>query len=730
MKKVLIIGGGPGGLYAAILIKKANPDCEIHLYERNPAGATYGWGVVFSDRTLNSFREADYPTYQRIEEACVQWTAIDTYYQEKIIRADGHDFIGMSRRYLLQMLQDRCRELGVHQAFEHEVILTSSDPEFESEDKSVQELLDKIARDRAFASKISLTHLDPAEYDLVIAADGVNSAIRTRFAHIFRPDLLVGKAKFIWFGTDKVLDAFTFIFKENKHGLFQVHSYPFDGTTSTFIVECEEDVWKRAGLDQASEQESIAYCESLFHEFLHGSHLRSNRSLWMNFIRVKNKSWRYKNIVLLGDSAHTAHFSIGSGTKLAMDGAIILAQALETSPTLDSALNQYDLEYRPRVDSLQTAAQESQTYFENIKRTLHLEPPQFTFHLLTRSGRIYYDNLRTRDARYADSVDRWFSNQGRPGHRLSPPPMFVPFALRGMALMNRVGALGDPLAAARTGSGLVITTPVAVSPEGRITSEDRGLYDEAHVDEWKGIVDSVHHEAGVKIALTLNHAGRRGATQPRRFGLDRPLREGNWALLAPSAIPYQAASQTPSAMKRDEMEQVREAFVRAAQMAEQAGVDMLHLHVGLGYLLASFLSPLSNRRTDKFGGSLANRLRFPLEVFDAVRAIWPKDRPLAVALNVDDGLKAGITAQEGIEIARAFKKHGCDLIEVLIGQTTPDDMPAYKSGFLTPYADLIRHSVDMPVLVGGRLTTSGEVNTILAGGRADLCVMTFPEMEG
>jgi len=724
--RVCIIGAGPGGLYAAILLKKAHTEHDIQIYERNPDGATYGWGVVFSDRTLNSFREADAVSYQQIIDSFVQWTAIDIHYRGQVIRADGHDFAGMSRRRLLQILQDRCRVLGVGLTFETEVVLLAPQaPAMDRGDENTRQMLENTGRDRNFSpSGLPITEIDPRDYDVVIAADGINSRVRSDFAHAFKPSVSAGRAKFVWFGTDKVLDAFTFIFKDNEHGLFQVHAYPFDGQTSTFIVECEEDVWRRAGLDRASEADSIAYCEDLFSDFLCGASLMSNRSLWGSFIRVKTQSWRHGNIVLVGDAAHTAHFSIGSGTKLAMDGAIALARSFEMADDLHSALRLYDMDHRPRVDALQAAADESREYFENVRRYTHLEPPQFAFHLLTRSGRIHYDNLRTRDPFYIDSVDRWFQSP-RPDQpkRIAPPPMFTPFALRDMTLENRIAVSGDISRAAQTGAALVMTPPIAVTEEGRITPGDAGLYNAKHTAEWKRALKIAHRAGAVKTAALLNHAGRRGATLPRDYGMDRPIRSGAWPLLAPSAIPYHSRSQTPRAMRSDDFVCVRDSFVQAAHKADQVGFDMLHLHMGHGYLLASFLSPLTNQRKDKYGGSSDKRMRFPLEVFDAVRAAWPADKPLGVALNVDDCAKGGIALGEAVEIGRILRKHGCDLLEVLIGQTIPHDSASYGPGFLTSYADVIRQEVGLPVLVGGYLTTSGEVNTILAGGRADLCLM-------
>lgn len=710
--KLLILGGGPGGLYAAILLKKAHPHHDIHLIERNPAGATYGWGVVFSDRTIHTFREADFPTYERITKEFVTWTAIDVHYKGEIIRAGGHDFAGISRRRLLQILQERCQELGVQMSFEHEGRLLEARES-------------KIETQQAQIPNIHYLTPNIRDYDLIIAADGVNSATRAQFAHVFQPSLTTGKTRYIWFGATRLLDAFTFLFKENEHGLFQVHAYPFDGTTSTFIVECAEDVWRRAGLDQATEADSIAYCQDLFADFLGNAKLLSNRSLWVNFIHVVCQTWRAEAdgtpIVLLGDAAHTAHFSIGSGTKLAMDAAISLAHSLslavETAPSLDAALRLYEMDRRPRAEALQQAALVSQRYFETLQRYTHLDPHPFAFQLLTRSGRIHYDNLRTRDPRYVDTVDRVFA-----GQPAAPPPMHAPFTLpsRGgaatLTLSNRLASRNPD-----SGAGLLLTPPVAVSPEGRITPNDASLFSEIHLAHWKTFVDTARAR-GQTPGILLNHAGRRGGTHPPRARVDRPLQDA-WPLLAPSPIPYQRGSPNPRAMTPADLTAVRAAFVHAAQLAAQAGFAILQLHMAHGHLLASFLSPLTNHRTDEYGGTLENRLRYPLQVFDAVRAVW--QGPLAVALTMDDWAKGGLTMDDAVEIARALKTHGCDLLQPLAGQTIPDDDPRYGAGYLTAYAEQLRHEVRLPVLTGGYLTTSGEVNTILAGGRADLCMIAF-----
>ncbi|HEU0001480.1 MAG TPA: FAD-dependent monooxygenase [Ktedonobacteraceae bacterium] len=721
--KITILGGGPAGLYSGLLIKKANPTHDITIIERNAADVTYGWGVVFSDRTLASFQRADYKSYEQITGQFVKWDAIDVRYRGETIRCGGHVIAGIARMSLLKILQGRCREIGINLRFGEEIN--------------------------------DIAQLDG--YDLLIAADGLNSAARKTFDAHFKPAIEYGKARYIWLGTNKVLDAFTFIFRENEHGLFQVHAYPYSGTSSTFLIECDEVSWLNAGLDKASEAESLAYCQHLLAEHLNGAKLLSNNSKWISFPTLKTKNWHYRNVVLLGDAAHTAHFSIGSGTKLAMEDAIALAGALEQHNDLEAALNAYELERKPVVEVFQRAASESQTYFETIKRYLGLEPLQFAFQLLTRSGRISYDDLRFRDVRFGEAVDRWHAEkacEAAPSlplesepHRVihpifSPAPMFSPLRLRSIELSNRLvltpgygdnpvqePAPGDRYseligALARRGAGLVLTSPVAISAEGRITPNCPGIYSQQHFALWTRLNNRLHSETRSQVAIVLNHAGRRGSTQSRLSnGLDRPLSCDNWPLLAPSSIAYTSIAQVPAEMGRANMERVRDEFVQATRYASDAGFDMLQLHMAYGYLLASFLSPLSNRRDDEYGGELERRMRYPLEVFDAVRACWPANKPLSVALNASDCVRGGMTIEDAIVFAGALKERGCDIIAVLAGQTTSDGEPTYGRGFLTAYSDRVRNEAGIPTIVGGYLTTSDEVNTIIAAGRADLCII-------
>ncbi len=715
--KIVIVGGGPAGLFCGLLLKKAHARHDVTVIERNPPNATYGWGVVFSERTLSGFQDVDSKTYNEIADRLVVWDAIDVHYRAEVIRCGGQAFSGISRKALLNILQRRCDELGVRLRFRTEV----SD-----------------------ASRFRGA-------DVIIAADGVNSVVRTTHARVFKPALELGKARYIWLGVRKWLDAFTFIIRESPSGLFQVHAYPFDGTTATFIVECDDATWRRAGLDQAGEDESLAFCERLFAPELIGLRLMSNNSRWINFATLKCARWSHRNIVLLGDAAHTAHFSIGSGTKLAMEDAIELASALEQHRDVEAAFNDYEAARRPAVEAFQQAAAESRTYFENLRRYLHLQPPQFAFNLLTRSGRISYDSLRLRDPSFVEGVDRWFaavSHDGAADRRaaVAPPPALIPLTLRGLRLYNRVALACRPSEGAHDGMpgeghrralairarsdvSLIVTEPIAVAPEGRITAGSAGLYADIHAAAWKDIFGSVRADSHARCGLVLNHAGRRGATRTRVAGLDRPLGSSGWPLISASPIPYTSSSQVPTEVHRTHMDQVRDAFTQAALRARDAGVDMLIVHCGGGYLLASFISPLTNRRTDEHGGPVANRMRFPLDVLDAVRGVWPPERPVGVAFTADDCARSGLSADDAIACVDMFREHGADVIHVLAGQTVPEAHPAYGRGFLTALSDRIRNETRIPTMVGGYLVTTDEANSILAAGRADLCIMDPPHLD-
>jgi anthraniloyl-CoA monooxygenase len=721
--KIVILGGGPAGLYSGLLIKKANPSSDITIIERNAADVTYGWGVVFSDRTLASFQKADNKTYEQITDHFVIWDDIDVNYRNQKMSCGGHIISSISRKSLLYILQNRCFELGIKLKFSCEI-------------NDLAEL---------------------GDYDLLIAADGLNSIVRKKYESSFKPSLEYGKAKYIWLGANKVLDAFTFIFLENEYGLFQVHSYPFNGTTSTFIIECDEASWLKAGLDKADETQSLAYCQQLLADNLGGATLLSNNSRWISFPMLKTQHWHHKNMVLLGDAIHTAHFSIGSGTKLAMEDAIALSSALEQHADLEIALNEYELERKPIVEIFQKAARESQSYFETLKRHMTLDPVPFTFNLLTRSGRITYDDLRLRDQRFGDMVDRWYANKAishsstenssiiQTQTLFAPPPLFTILTLRNVYLPNRIALSprcncaaqnGIPVEAytdhiqnaACSGAGLVEIEQVAISAEGRITPDCAGIYHAGHVEVWKRVVEIIHNHTSSKVAIQLNHAGRRGSTRSRTYGLDRPLQEGNWLLFSASSIPYSTSNQFPKEMNQASMDSVRDDFVLATQRAHEAGFDVLQLNFAQGYLLASFISPLTNHRKDEFGGELEHRMRFPLKIFDAVRAAWPRGKPISVTISASDCVKDGFEVDDAVTVARMLKEHGCDIIAVVVGQTTIDSEPVYGRGFLTPFSDRIRNEAGILTMVGGYLTTSDEVNTIIAAGRADLCIMDPPHL--
>jgi anthraniloyl-CoA monooxygenase len=702
--RIGVLGGGPAGLYFALLAKRADPGHEVTVVERNAPDATFGWGVVFSEETLGALRDADYPSYVEISDTFARWSAIDVVYGGRTVRSRGHVFSAIARRRLLEILQRRCREVGVELAFRRQL------PDLD-----------------AFADR-----------DLVVAADGVNSTARRLLAPHLRPSLDVHRSKFIWFGSDLHLDAFTFIFRTTEHGMFQVHAYPFDAETSTFIVECTDDTWRAAGLDQAGEEESITACQDLFAPELDGHKLLSNRSLWISFVTVRCQSWHHGNVVLLGDAAHTAHFTIGSGTKLAMEDAVALAQALQRHPAaLEAALTDYELERQPVVERFQEAARDSASWFENVRRYDGFDPVQFACNLLTRSGRIGHLELTRRDPAFAATVDRFFA--GRPGRLLPPPPLFAPLGQRAVTLANRValavgseddaadGKLASAASrrlaeAAAAGAGVVVSELVSAAPEGRITPGTPGLWAEDLAGPWAALAGEVAGR-GSALALRLGHAGRRGATRPRRHGVDRPLAEGGWPLLAASAIPYLPGGPVPTAIGPGDMERVTAQFAVAARLAADAGVQVLLLDLAHGHLLGGFLSPLTNRRDDELGGSLEGRLRFPLRVVAAVRAAWPDDRPLWAALTVTDWAPGGLEPEEAVAAARALAASGCDLLQVTAGQTTATGRPDYGRLSLVGWSDLVRNSAGVPTLVGGGLTTADEVNTVLAAGRADLCLL-------
>jgi len=663
--RVSIVGAGPAGLYLAILLKKADRDIEVGVVERNPPDATFGWGVVFSEETLGALRDADQETYLAITDTFARWDRVDIRYRGRVLRSQGHSFSAIARKRLLEILQRRCFSLGVDLTFGVEV------------------------------------DEEPDGADLVVAADGVNSLFRGAHERELGTSVEPEGCKYVWFGTDLVFDAFTFIFRDTEHGLFQVHAYPFDERTSTFIVECPEPTWRRAGLDGLGEEESLAFCEQLFARDLQGHELLSNRSLWLDFPKVVNKVWHHGRTVLLGDAAHTAHFSIGSGTKLAMEDAIALRNALERrSWDVEAALVDYELERQPVVERTQQAASESAAYFARVARYRDLEPIQFAFNLLTRSSRISHASLTVRDPAFTRALDAWFTGATAV---VAPPPMFAPLALRNLNLQNRAVVRPDTSPA---GAGLALSGFVAVSMEGRITP------DTPTIDNWT--------PAAHPVALQLGHAGRRGACRPRSVGVDVPLRDG-WELVSASPLPYGPFSVVPRELDEDGMSAIREDFVAAARRAAELDVDVLELDCAHGYLLASFLSPLTNRRTDAYG---EDRLRFPLELVDDVRRAW--NGVLAVRLSVTDWARGGVSVEDAVAIARALVEHGCDLVHTVAGQTVAEGRPEYRRGFLTALSDRVRTGARVPTLVGGHLTTLDDLNTIVGAGRGDLCILDLP----
>ena len=715
--KVACIGGGPAGLFFALLLKRDDPRHDVVVYERNRPDDTFGFGVVFSDATEEALASADPETIAAMAAHCHRWDDIEIHYQGHVLTSTGHGFSGLSRRTLLDLLAGRCREAGVRLCYEREVV----DPH-------------------------------TLDADLVFAADGVNSGVRERYREQFEPEVDVRPNRFVWLGTTRPFPAFTFYFKPTVHGLWRVHAYQYEPDRSTFIVEARESTWRAAGLEHATEQDTLEFCERLFTEELAGHRLISNRSIWRCFPTIRNAHWHHGNLVLAGDAAHTAHFSVGSGTKLAMEDAIALAAALRTQPDIPQALAAYESQRRPAVESLQRAAHASLLWFEDTERYMQLEPLQFAFTLLTRSLRVTHENLRVRDPEFVANVDRWFSDQAlRQVDPASagavaitspapPPPMFTPFRLRDLVLNNRVvvspmcqyrsadGTPGDWHlvhlgSRAMGGAGLVFAEMTDVSAEARISPGCTGLYKPDHVPAWRRIVDFVHGQTAAKIAIQLGHAGRKASTRLPWEGENEPLVGGGWPTLAPSAIPYYPHSPVPREMTPTDMKQALDDFVRAAGYALSAGFDLLEIHMAHGYLLASFISPLTNQRTDAYGGSLENRMRFPLEIFDAVRARWPAEKPMSVRISAVDWLPGGMEPEDSVEVARMLKAHGCDIVDVSAGQTVPDQRPVYGRLFQTPFADRIRHEVGIATMAVGNISSYSDVNTILAAGRADLCLL-------
>ena len=725
--KIACIGGGPAGLYFALLMKKQAPTHDITVYERNRPYDTFGWGVVFSDQTLGNLVNSDEPTARSILQSFNHWDDIDIFFKGEKVTSGGHGFCGIGRKRLLNILQQRCEELGVKLVFETDV------------------------QDEA-----------DIDADLVIASDGLNSRIRTRHAATYEPQVEARRCRFVWLGTKKKFDAFTFAFKETEHGWFQAHIYQYDGDTSTFIVETPEEVWRKCGLEAMSQEEGIAFCEKLFAEQLDGHALMSNAShlrgsaMWIAFPRIVCGQWVHWNgavpVVLMGDAAHTAHFSIGSGTKLALEDAIELARCFGQHANAKDALDAYQAARSIEVLKIQSAARNSMEWFENVERYSAMEAPQFAYSMLTRSQRLSHENLRLRDPGYVAGFEQWIAQRACEQAGLPVPmnkkilPMLTPFRVRGVTLKNRIvvspmaqysavdGAPGDYHlvhlgARALGGAAMVFAEMTCVSADARITPACPGLYAPAHTLAWKRIVDFVHTSSDAKIAIQLGHAGAKGSTKVMWEGIDQPLPDHNWPLVAASDAQYlDGVSQMARAATQVDMDRIEADFVRATIAADEAGFDWVELHCAHGYLLSSFISPLTNRRSDDYGGSLENRCRYPLRVFRAMRAAWPQDKPMSVRISAHDWVEGGITPDDAVQVARLFKEAGADMIDCSSGQVSKKERPVYGRMFQTPFADRVRNEAQIPTIAVGSIFEADHANSIIAAGRADLCAVGRPHL--
>ena len=716
--KVLCLGGGPAGLYFAISMKLRDPAHQVTVLERNRANDTFGWGVVLSDDALSHMQKNDPKSTEAIRRGFVYWDDIAVVHQGVRTVSGGHGFAGIGRKAMLILLQDRARELGV-------------DLRFETEFKSAEDYR--------------------KDYDLVVACDGINSLVRREYQEVFKPDIDLRLCKFIWLGThQKFNDAFTFIFEKTEHGWMWAHVYQFDGNTATFIVECLPETWKRWGFEAMSKEETVVTCERIFAAHLGGHALMSNAAhlrgsaVWMQFPRVICERWYHENVVLMGDAAATGHFSIGSGSRLAFDSAIALAGYLHSEPTMEKAFLRYQDERRVEVLRLQSAARNSLEWFEQVERYLDMPPQQFAYSLLTRSQRIAHENLRLRDPKWLGEVEDWFQDQA--GGKRGRAPMFAPIKLRDMELANRI--VVSPMAQYKAvdgcptdwhfvhyaerckgGAGLVYTEMTCVSAEGRISPGCTGLYAPEHEVAWQRLVDFVHAETEAKICCQIGHSGRKGSTQLGWEEGDAPLKSGNWQTIAPSALPWSQHNVAPRAMDRACMDGVKAQFVSATEMAARAGFDMIELHAAHGYLISSFISPKSNIRTDEYGGSLENRMRYPLEIFAAMRAAWGQAKPMSVRISANDWVgEEGVTPADAVRIARMFAAAGADIIDVSAGQTSTEARPVYGRMFQTPFSDRIRNEAGLATMAVGNIYEADHANSILMAGRADLICLARPHL--
>lgn len=736
--KIICIGAGPAGLYFSILMKLKNPDNQINIYERNAKGNTFGWGIVFSDQTMENLEANDPKSAAEILDNFAHWDDIDIHHRGEVLTSSGHGFCGIGRQHLLDILEARALELGVNIHYEQEI-----------------EIADLTTR---FSNA-----------DLIIASDGINSKIRNEYEDHFEVDIDWRTNKYVWLGTNKVFEAFTFIFEKTEHGWIWVHAYRFDKNSSTFIVECRPETWEGLGFDKMDQDETCRFCEKLFAKYLDGNELKSNAkhlrgSAWLSFPRVMCDTWHYNNIILLGDAAHTAHFSIGSGTKLGFEDAIKLAEVLNReemahgisigSKSMEDALNEYKEERHLDVLKIQSAARNSTEWFEGVERYLDFEPFQLAYSLLTRSQRVSHENLRERDKNWLEGMEKWLADganlstkSGGDEHLPSPtPPMFTPFKLRDLTLQNRVvvspmcmysAIEGVPNdfhmvhygSRAQGGAGLIYVEMTDITAEGRITPGCTGIYNDDQMMAWRRITDYVHATSSAKVAIQLGHAGRKGSTKILWEGYDQPLDQDNWSIMAPSPKAWDDANQVPKEMTRGMMDRTKLDYIAAAKRAVEAGFDLIELHCAHGYLLSSFITPISNTRDDDYGGSLENRLRYPIEIFKAIRAVVPKGIPMAVRISANDWVgDEGVTPDEAVEIARAFKKAGVDIIDVSAGQTSTEAKPLYGRMFQTPFADRIRNEAGIATMAVGNIYEVDHVNSIIAAGRADLTCLARPHL--